>query len=90
VPEVTPRGRPTSRRTGADPRWLAHLRKRRYGARQPLIPVGTAGRMWRQRQRKRRSYPWAPSFLPVPLLALFYRCLSALRLIGVDYAPAQK
>jgi hypothetical protein len=90
VAEVTRRGRPTIRRSRADPRWLANLRKRRYGARRPLILVGTAGRMWRQRQRMRRSYPWAPSFLPVPLLALFARWLRALRLIGADYAPAHK
>jgi len=90
VAEVTRRGRPSNRRSRANQRWLAHLRKRRYGARQPLILVGTAGRMWRQRQRMRRSYPWAPSFLPVPLLALFARFLRALRLIGVYYAPAQK
>jgi hypothetical protein len=90
VREVTSRGRPTSRRTRADPRWLAPLRNRRYGARRPLILVGTAGRMWRQRQRTRRSDAWGPSVLLVPLLAVFAGFLRALRLIGVDYAATQK
>jgi hypothetical protein len=90
VAEVTRRGRPTIRRSRADSRWLAHLRKRRYGARRPLILVGTAGRMWRQRQRKRRSYPWAPSFLPLSVLAFLARFLSGLRLIGVAAAAARK